>query len=258
MKQNDNKNTSSGALPSQRSSLSALSAVYKAYRMTDAVPFFGYMFCHATWRSKWPFSLCIIAVSVVIFYKAEAGIQLTPVSVVLALLWLRNDAFRRYRAEKHPALGMDIFTNHSQGYRYLVFNEALPIGVKNDSALLEKLLRLLEQRQRVRNTNAFMRNPAISFLVAALIMLAGALIPKAVDLSLGPVLISVVMIIIALLVMLTISGLWRTREYKDEELTEFVLWLWAGASEDDQKSISERFSTGVCRIPLFEENVQCV
>lgn len=256
MKQNDNTNTSSVALPNQRSSLSALSAVYKAYRMTDAIPLFGYMFRHATWRSKGPFFLCILAVSVAIFYEAEAEIQLTSVSVVLALLWLRNDAFRQYRAEKHPALGMDIFTNHSQGYRYLVFNEALPIGMKSDSALLEKLLRLLEQRQRVRNTNAFMRNPAISFLVAALVMLAGALISKTVDLSPAPILISVFVIIIALIMVLPISGLWRTREYKDEELTEFVLWLWTGASEDDQKSTSEHFSTGAYRGTA--KNVQCV
>jgi hypothetical protein len=229
------------------SALSALSVVHKAYRLTDAAPFLGYMLGHASWHSRVLLLLSVIVSIAAFIFTSKIGIQISATSAAIVFLWLRNDAFRRYRAEKHPALGMDIFTNHSQGYRYLVFNEALPIGMKSDSVLLEKLLRLLEQRQRVRNTNAFMRNPAISFLVAALVMLAGALIPKAVDLSLGPVLISVVMIIIALLVMLTISGLWRTREYKDEELTEFVLWLWAGASEYDQKSISERFSTGVCR-----------
>ena len=28
-----------------------------------------------------------------------------------------------------------------------------------------------------------------------------------------------------------LSAVWRTREYRDEELAEFVLWLWAEASD---------------------------
>jgi hypothetical protein len=37
---------------------------------------------------------------------------------------------------------------------------------------------------------------------------------------------------------LQLSSIWRTREYRDEELAEFVLWLWAEAADKQREEHS--------------------
>jgi hypothetical protein len=64
-------------------------------------------------------------------------------------------------------------------------------------------------------------------------MLLGAVVSKVAEISFQTVLVGAFLFGGAFLITLPLNSLWRSRDYRDEEIAEFVLWLWAGGAPAD-------------------------
>lgn len=209
----------------------ALVAVNKAYSVTDAPSMFGRMLRTARWPSKLAVICSLLASVASIKWRSEFGTQATAVLIVASFFWFKRDAFRAYYTRKRTATFLDTFSRREQAVRYVIFRENVPDDIATNTPLLERLLRLLEQRQKVRQAGVVTRHPIVTALLALFLMLLGVLISKTADASIPATIIATFGIGILTIFALQLSVIWRTREYRDEELTEFVLWLWAEASE---------------------------
>ena len=191
----------------------------------------GAMLRKATWRSKIPLLMTIVLCCVAIIYKAESLWPVIATWGVVSALVFQRDAFRTYYEKRHPALGLDLFTRYNQPFRFLVFCENLPAELKTDPDALGRLLRLLEQRQRVRHSSSITRHPAVSLGAALFMILLGVVVQKAADVSIQFVLLTSAFLLAFIVLAVQVGWIWRTRDYMDEELTEFVLWLWSEAND---------------------------
>jgi hypothetical protein len=217
--------------------LAALMAVNKAYSATDSAAMLGRTLRTARWPSKLAFILAILGSVAIIKWRSEIGAQVAGGLLAVTILWLKHDAFRMYHARKHTASFLQAFAPRDQAIRYIVFCEELPRDIAQDATLLERILRLLEQRQKVRHAGLVSRHPFVTFLVAIFVMLVGVLISKAADASISAIIAATVVIFFLIIIAAQLSLFWRTRDYRDEERTEFVLWLWAEACENPHPSL---------------------
>ena len=211
--------------------LSALVAVNKAYAATDACSLLRRMLRTAQWPSRMAVAGSILATLVAFWRNHEFGIQVSAFMTVASFYWFKRDAFRDYYAHKRTATFLDTFGSREQAVRYILFKETLPAAIVCDGALLERVLRLLEQRQRVRQAGLVTRHPVVAALVAFFLMLVGALVKKVADASFTGAFTTAFLVGMLILFAMQLGTVWRSRAYRDEELTEFVLWLWAEASE---------------------------
>ena len=218
--------------------LAALIAVTKAYSVTDGASMLGRMLRTARRPSKTALLLSILATIAVIAWRIEPGIQIAALALVGSVFWFRRDAFRDYYGKKRTATFLDTFSRRDQAFRYVMFRENVPEEVATDTDLLDRLRTLLDQRQKVRRAGLVTRHPLVTVLLALFLMLLGVLISKGAEASVAATLM--VTFLVGMLVFLTmqLGAIWRTREYRDEELAEFVLWLWAEASDTVQERIS--------------------
>ena len=194
----------------------------------------GYMLRHAGWLSRSFFLVCLAFVASSILRPSEIWPNLATGTLVLSAICLRRDAFRKYREQKHPVMRMALFTRYNQAYRYLIFCENLPATIKKNAPLLKNLLQLLEQRQRVRQSSAITRNPTVTVFTAVVVIVTSGLVSRLASTSITLALTLLFVVFMLLLASMQIGFFWRTREYKDEEMAEFVLWLEAEASDVNQ------------------------
>lgn len=216
--------------------LAALMAVNKAYSATDAPAMLGRMFRTARWPSLLTFGLSVLVSIATIRWRIEIGAQISGVLLASAVLWLKHDAFREYYTRKRTEIFLQAFAPRDQAIRYIVFCEELPREVARDAQVLERVLRLLEQRQKVRHAGLVTRHPFVTVLVAIFVMLVGVLISKTADASIAATVTATVVLGFLILIAMQLSLFWRTREYRDEERTEFVLWRWTEACEAPTQS----------------------
>jgi hypothetical protein len=205
----------------------AFACVCRAYKETRAIGFGNYMIRNAGGYS----TAAIILGGIATVFAGGFKRDLLPFMIILlagVFLWLQRDAYRKYRGD--PSLKLDLITNNNQGHRFVLFCEKLPAELKDNKLLLENLLKLLEQRQRVRKTNVITRNPIISFQLSILLMFIGAAVSKITQLPLQNLIPLGALFIGTFFITIPLNVLWRGRDYRDEELAEFVLWLWAGGA----------------------------
>ncbi len=211
--------------------LSALIAVKKAYANTDAPVMVGRMLHDARWPSRLAVLASPLAVIGAIKWQNEFSLQAAAVVIFGCFYWFKRDAFRTYYTRKETATFLDTFTTKAQAIRYIMFRENVSNTLATDTFLLDRLLRLLEQRQRVRRAGVVTRHPIVTSLVAIFLILMGVLISKAADASIPATLTATFLVGMMILMAMQLGIIWRTGEYRDEELSEFVLWLWAEATE---------------------------
>lgn len=222
-----------GPCPSvaESSTLSALIAVNKAYSSTDAPSMLERMFRTARWPSRLAVLISSLAATGAIIWRSDFGVRIVAPLIVICFYWFKRDAFRHYYIRKRTATFLDTFTRRDQAIRYVMFRESVPDAIASDVSLLERLLRLLEQRQKVRHAGLITRHPAVTVLQALFLLFLGALVSKVADVSVTGTITVLFVIGMLILLAMQLGAVWRTREYRDEELAEFVLWLWAEASE---------------------------
>ena len=228
---NTSEQTKSAKSIAEGPTLSALIAVSKAYSVTDAASMAGRMFRTARWPSRLAviatFVFCVVSVAP----RWEKLIQPGTFALVASVFWFRRDAFRDYYGKKRTATFLDTFSRRDQAFRYVMFRENVPEEIANDPEVLDRLRTLLDQRQKVRRAGLVTRHPLVTALVAVFLMLFGVLISKAADASIPGTLMALFFVGMLTLLAMQFSAIWRTREYRDEELAEFVLWLWAEAQD---------------------------
>ena len=74
----------------------------------------------------------------------------------------------------------------------------------------------------------------MTLVAAVFAMLIGALISEGAAASLNLTFTATFVTLMALLVTMQVGLVWRSGDYRDEELTEFVLWLHEEAAEASQ------------------------
>lgn len=218
--------------------LSGLIAINKAYSVTDAASMFGRMFRTARWPSRLAVLASLIGTAVAIKWNHNPAMPLAAFALVGSFLWFKHDAFRDYYGKKRTATFLDTFSRRDQAFRYVFFKENVPEEIANDTELLERLRALLDQRQKVRTAGLVTRHPVVTALLALFVMLLGVLISKAAENSIPGTLTACFLVGMLTLLALQLSSIWRTREYRDEELAEFVLWLWAEAADKQREERS--------------------
>jgi len=211
--------------------LSALIEINKAYSYTDAPSMLGRMLRTARWPSCLALIASIFAVVASIKWRSEFGAQTAGVLLAGSVIWFKRDAFRHYYARKATAVFLETFTHRDQAIRYIMFCEQLPKEIAADAQVLERVLRLLEQRQKVRQAGLVTRHPVVAALLAVFLMLLGVLFSKGADASISATITATFLVGVLIVIAMQLGMIWRTREYRDEERVEFVLWLWAEASE---------------------------
>ena len=208
--------------------MEALVCVHRAYKETGVLRFFFHMIRNAQWYSAFAVITCGIVAIITAMVNQDA-LPFISVPMALVFVWFQRDAYRKYKGD--PALKLDVVANNNQGHRFVLFCENIPDELKKNNHLIEKLLRMLEQRRRVQKTNVITRNPIISIQLSILLMFVGATISEVADKSFEISIVGVFLLAGAFFITLPLNCVWRSREYRDEELAEFVLWLWAvGAS----------------------------
>lgn len=228
---NTSEHTNAAKSVAEGPTLSALIAVSKAYSVTDAASMAGRMFRTARWPSRLAVLASLIGTGVAIKWFQDTGIHVAAFALVASVFWFRRDAFRQYYGRKRTATFLDTFSRRDQAFRYVMFRENVPEEIATNAALLDRLRTLLDQRQRVRHAGLVTRHPLVTALVALFLMLLGVLISKAADASVPGTLMALFLVGMLGILAMQFSAIWRTREYRDEELAEFVLWLWAEASD---------------------------
>lgn len=213
------------------STLADLLAVIRAYSRTDAPSLLGRMFRTARWPSRLAVPVSICATIALYMWRIDYGAEIAAVLFACSVGLFKRDAFRAYYTKRGVAAFLDTFGRRDQSFRFVLFCEALPREIAGDHARLERILRLLEQRQKVRQAGVVTRHPVVAGLVALFLMLLGVLIAKAADYSVSGTITATILVGMLILLALQMGAIWRTREYRDEEMYEFVLWLWAGAIE---------------------------
>ena len=211
--------------------LTALIAVSKAYSVTDAASMAGRMFRTARWPSRLAVLAAIIGTGIAIKWFQDTGAHVAAFAFVASVFWFRRDAFRDYYGKKRTATFLDTFSRRDQAFRYVMFRENVPEEIATNAPLLDRLRTLLDKRQKVRRAGLVTRHPLVTALVAVFLMLFGVLISKAADASIPGTLMALFFVGMLTLLAMQFSAIWRTREYRDEELAEFVLWLWAEAQD---------------------------
>ena len=215
--------------------LSGLISVNKAYAVTDAASMFGRMFRTARWPSRLAVLVSLIGVGIAIKWSPDRGINIAAFAFAASFFWFKHDAFRDYYGKKRTATFLDTFSRRDQAFRYVFFKENVPEEIANDTELLERLRTLLDQRQKVRTAGLVTRHPVVTALLALFLMLLGVLISKAAENSIPGTLTACFLVGMFTLFALQLSSIWRTREYRDEELAEFVLWLWVEAADKQRE-----------------------
>jgi hypothetical protein len=211
--------------------LSALIAVSKAYAFTDAPSMLGRMLRTARWPSRLAVLASLVGTGIAIKWFQDTGVHIAAFAFVASVFWFRRDAFRDYYGKKRTATFLDTFSRRDQAFRYVMFREHVPDEIAGNTELLDRLRTLLDQRQKVRHAGLVTRHPLVTALVALFLMLLGVLISKLADASIPGTLMALFAVGMLALLAIPFSAIWRTREYRDEELAEFVLWLWAEAQD---------------------------
>lgn len=212
--------------------MEAFACVHRAYNETGGLHFFFYMLRNAQLYSAVAVIICgIAAITIALLNQDALPFICTPMAIVL--VWFQKDAYRKYQGD--PALNLNVVANNNQGYRFILFCEQIPDTVKKDNHLIGKLLRMLEQRQRVQKTNVITRNPIISIQLSILMIFIGATVSKLADLSSELIIVGIALITGTFFITLPLNSIWRSRDYRNEELKEFILWLWADGIPKTQK-----------------------
>ena len=200
----------------------------------------GRMFRTARWPSRLAVVASVLLAVAAVAWHNERGIQASAFLVASCFYAFKRDAFRAYYTRKQTATFLGTFTRRDQAFRYVMFRENVPEDISKDTKLLERLLRLLEQRQKVRQAGLVTRHPAVTTLVALFLMLLGVLISKAADASFPGTVTATFVVLMLIFIAMQLGAIWRTREYRDEEIAEFVLWLWAEASDNPATTSNEK------------------
>ena len=224
------------------STLLDLKTIQDAYDHTSRLQVARKMICLIPWRNRFAFAACVLIVCALAFWGIRADrvdVALFP-GIALALIWeyQRRTAFKRFY-EENPEI-IRTFQKYDQGLRYLLFKERLPKDLRQNTKRISTLSDLLAKRQQVRTASTFSRRPLVSVLLGILAFLAAAVfqhVPAQVTVPIALV-ISILLGFLILNLRMT-ADMWRTRAYKDAELSEFVLWLGVEADEVAAPSESE-------------------
>lgn len=195
---------------------------YKAYGKTGLPSLFGYILGKARLGYSVFFLLSVIACISAVYFHFENHFSIICF-VFISFLMLRRDAFRQFRND--PAILMNNYLCHSQGYRYILFKEFIPQDLRADKEMLHRILRCLEQRKVVRQTNDLLKSPIVSFFSALTMMIVGALISQLIGLGIQLSVLAFLIVAIFFVYGLPFVQMHRSRAYKDAELSEFLLWL---------------------------------
>lgn len=106
-----------------------------------------------------------------------------------------------------------------------MFKEFVPQDVQANKELVRCVLRLLDQRKRVRQANTFLKQPVVSFLLAITMVIIGALVSQLIGSGFQISVLALALIGMAVILISPFIMVLRSRAYRDAELTEFLLWL---------------------------------
>lgn len=211
-----------------------LKTIQDAYDCTGPLQVFREVICFTPWKKRIAFLVGLLVVCALTFWGISADradVALFP-GIIFALLWdyQRRTAFKRFYAE-NPEI-IRTFQKYDQGLRYLLFKERLSTDLRQDAKRISTLLDLLAKRQQVKTASTFSRRPIVSVILGILVFLAAAVfqhVPAKVTVPTA-LIISVALGFLILNLRMT-ADIWRTRDYKDTELSEFVLWLSVEAAD---------------------------